>query len=65
MPIYEYKCNKEKGGCGYTFEEIQAFKEPIKKKCPECGGNFLEKIFGKPTFIFKGTGFYATDYKDK
>jgi putative FmdB family regulatory protein len=64
MPIYEYECDIEQGGCGYKFEEIQGIQEEAKKKCPKCNELKLKKLFGKPGLVFKGTGFYKTDYKD-
>lgn len=63
MPIYEYECVEKDGGCGYIFEEIQTFNDETKKECPKCGKLKLKKLMGKPSFIFKGTGFYTTDYK--
>lgn len=65
MPIYEYECDLEKGGCGFRFEELQAINEEPKKVCPKCKNLSLNKLFGTPGIIFKGTGFYKTDYKDK
>lgn len=65
MPIYEYECDLEKGGCGSRFEELQSINEETKKICPKCNNPSLKKLFGTPGLIFKGTGFYKTDYKDK
>jgi putative FmdB family regulatory protein len=65
MPLNQYKCNKEKGGCGHTFEELQQFKDKNKKKCPECGKLKLVKLFGTPSFRLIGSGFYANDYKQQ
>ena len=60
MPIYEYICDN----CGHTFEELQTMKEAPLVKCPNCGKNTLKKLIGSGSgFIFKGSGFYATDYK--
>ena len=61
MPIYEYRCKK----CGYKFEELVLPGEEEPKVCPKCGGE-LERLFGTGVgFIFKGSGFYITDYKRK
>ena len=61
MPIYEYHCKL----CGHAFDEIQQFSDLPLKKCPECGKNKLEKMISIPHFHLKGTGWYATDFKDK
>ncbi len=62
MPTYEYVCKD----CGYEFEEFQSIKaEPIKV-CPKCGGhNVMRKISAGGGLVFKGSGFYITDYKNK
>ena len=60
MPTYDYKCN----ACGYTFDELQSFSEPPLTKCPKCKKNKLERLFGGGgAIIFKGGGFYETDYR--
>lgn len=63
MPTYEYRCETDNGGCGHTFDVIQSFTDKPKKRCPKCKKHKLVKQFGCGNFIFKGTGFYATDYK--
>ena len=65
MPIYEYECNLEDGGCGFKFEEIQGINDQALEICPNCKNKKLKKLFGLPGLVFKGTGFYKTDYKDK
>ncbi len=61
MPNYDYKCM----GCGKVFEFFQNINaEPIKE-CPECNGELKKLIGAGSTPIFKGTGFYQTDYKSK
>ncbi len=61
MPTYEYKCD----GCGHTFEKVQSIKADSLKKCPECGKQKLRRLIGVGGgFIFKGSGFYITDYRD-
>jgi putative FmdB family regulatory protein len=61
MPTYEYECEK----CGITFERFQSITaEPIKK-CPKCGGPVRRLIGAGAGVIFKGSGFYATDYRSE
>ncbi len=60
MPLYEYVCED----CGYRFEVIQRFSDKPLEVCPKCGGK-LRKVFSPPAIHFKGTGWYATDYKKK
>jgi putative FmdB family regulatory protein len=59
MPTYEYECVK----CHYTFEEFQQISEAPLEKCPKCGGRLRRLITGGAGVIFKGSGFYVTDYK--
>ena len=61
MPTYEYECKK----CGYKFEEFQSIKAPALKKCQKCKGKVQRLISGGAGLIFKGSGFYQTDYKNK
>lgn len=59
MPTYEYKCKD----CGYKFEQFQSMTEKPLQKCPECSGK-VERLIGiGGGFIFKGSGFYITDYR--
>lgn len=61
MPTYEYACTK----CGHRFEEFQSIQaEPIRE-CPQCSGAVERLINGGVGLIFKGSGFYLTDYKNK
>jgi putative FmdB family regulatory protein len=62
MPTYEYKCD----ACGAQFERFQSITaEPIKR-CPECGRAKVRRLIGTGAgLIFKGSGFYITDYRDK
>ncbi len=57
MPIYEYECED----CGARLEIIQKASEPLKKKCPKCGGKLKKKI-SAAAIQFKGAGWYITDY---
>ena len=60
MPTYDYKCN----ACSHTFEQFQSMKDKPLKKCPKCGKNALERLIGLgAAVIFKGSGFYQTDYR--
>ena len=60
MPTYEYECRS----CHHTFESFQSIKEEALKKCPKCGKSSLRRLFGGGLgIIFKGSGFYTTDYK--
>ncbi len=59
MPTYEYECKK----CGHTFEEFQSITEPPIRRCPKCKGKVRRLIGTGAGIIFKGEGFYATDYR--
>jgi len=62
MPTYDYRCN----ACDVEFELFQSMKDKPKKKCPECGKNALERLIGTGAgIIFKGGGFYETDYRSE
>jgi putative FmdB family regulatory protein len=62
MPFYEYQCSN----CGHTLEELQKMSDPPLTKCPSCGKETLKKLIGTGGgLIFKGSGFYLTDYKNK
>jgi putative FmdB family regulatory protein len=62
MPTYDYNCD----GCGHEFEEWQSFKDDPLTKCPLCKKNKLRRLFGGgAAIIFKGSGFYETDYRRK
>ena len=57
MPTYEYQCAN-----GHTFELFQRMSDKPKAKCPECGAAAGRRISGGAGLIFKGSGFYITDY---
>lgn len=59
MPTYEYRCRK----CGHQFEQLQSITDEPLKTCPECDGEVERLIGGGAGLIFKGSGFYITDYR--
>jgi putative FmdB family regulatory protein len=59
MPHYDYECEK----CGYRFEAFQGITDKPLSRCPECEGSLKRLIGPGAGLIFKGNGFYATDYK--
>ena len=59
MPTYEYKCPK----CAERFERVQRITAPPTAKCPNCGARAERLISGGHGLVFKGSGFYETDYK--
>lgn len=62
MPTYEYKCE----GCGTFFERFQMIVAKPLRKCPTCGQLKLKRLIGSGSgIIFKGSGFYQTDYRSK
>jgi putative FmdB family regulatory protein len=62
MPTYDYECE----ACGHKFEKFQSMSAPHLRKCPKCGKNKLVRLIGTGSgMIFKGSGFYITDYRDK
>jgi putative FmdB family regulatory protein len=62
MPTYDYLC----GGCGHKFEKFQSITRNPLRKCPECKELKLKRLIGSGAgVIFKGTGFYETDYRSK
>jgi putative FmdB family regulatory protein len=63
MPTYDYKCKNPK--CGYVQEELHKIKQKPRIKCARCGEK-CTKMMGKGAgVIFKGDGFYETDYRKK
>jgi putative FmdB family regulatory protein len=62
MPTYEYVCSK----CGHQFERFQSMRDEPLRKCPKCHRAALKRLIGGGAgLIFKGSGFYITDYKNK
>ncbi|MDY6911215.1 MAG: zinc ribbon domain-containing protein [Chloroflexota bacterium] len=60
MPIYEYQCTS----CGHNFEERQGFDADPVNTCPKCRSD-ARRLFKPAPIIFKGSGFYVTDYNGK
>ena len=60
MPTYDYRCD----ACDHRFEAFQSITEAALETCPECGEPKLRRLIGAGAgIIFKGSGFYETDYK--
>lgn len=60
MPTYDYICNE----CSHNFEAFQSMSAEPLKECPECGKESVKRLIGTGAgLMFKGTGFYETDYK--
>lgn len=60
MPFYEYRCE----ACGHELEAMQKMSDALLKDCPECGQPSLIKLISAAGFQLKGSGWYATDFKD-
>lgn len=61
MPTYEYECEE----CHHQFEKFQNITDEPVKVCPVCGGKVKRLISGGGGLLFKGTGFYITDYRSE
>ncbi len=62
MPTYDYECS----GCGHRWELFQSITAKPKRKCPECGRATAKRLIGTGGgIIFKGSGFYQTDYRSE
>ena len=59
MPTYLYRCRK----CSHDFEEFHGIRDNKPRKCPKCGARADRVPAGGAGLLFKGTGFYITDYK--
>ena len=59
LPIYEYQCQS----CGHEFEELQKFNDDPLVDCPVCQRTELRKLISQTSFVLKGGGWYATDFK--
>jgi len=61
MPTYEYECQK----CGHRFDEFQSITAKPLRTCPKCKGKVKRLLGAGAGIIFKGSGFYQTDYRSK
>jgi len=61
MPTYEYRCTK----CEHQFEVFHGIKDRTVRKCPRCGSRARKVPAGGAGLIFRGSGFYITDYRSK
>jgi len=62
MPTYDYVCE----ACGHKFEKFQSMTAPSIRKCPKCGKSKVKRLIGTGAgLIFKGSGFYITDYRSE
>lgn len=62
MPTYDYHCD----ACAHTFEEFQSMLDKPLKKCPKCKKPKLRRLLGTgAAILFKGSGFYQTDYRSE
>ncbi|MBR9976115.1 MAG: zinc ribbon domain-containing protein [Bacteroidetes bacterium] len=60
MPTYDYACKQ----CGHRFEAFQSMKDDALTTCPQCEAEALQRLIGAGAgLVFKGSGFYLTDYK--
>jgi putative FmdB family regulatory protein len=60
VPTYQYACTE----CGHAFDQFQSFSDDALTQCPECQGR-LRKVFNAVGVVFKGSGFYRNDSRDK
>jgi putative FmdB family regulatory protein len=62
MPTYEYRCD----ACGHAFEQFQSITADPIRKCPRCAKRKVKRLIGTGAgLLFKGSGFYITDYRDQ
>ena len=62
MPTYDYECPK----CGHAFERFQDMSDAPIKTCPKCKGRKVKRLIGTGAgILFKGSGFYTTDYRSE
>jgi putative FmdB family regulatory protein len=59
MPTYEYQCRS----CGHRFDAVQSIRASPRTRCPHCRKKVHRLISGGAGFLFKGSGFYTTDYR--
>ena len=61
MPIYDFQCSN----CGHKLELLRKISEPSTTTCPNCNQDTFSKMLSAPSFQLSGSGWYATDFKDK
>ena len=61
MPTYQYRCPS----CGHEFEQFQSITDNPVESCPKCGSTPQRLISGGAGLLFKGSGFYITDYRSE
>jgi len=61
MPTYDYRCTK----CGHVFELVHSIKDNTPRRCPKCRSKAVRVPSGGAGLLFKGSGFYITDYRSK
>jgi putative FmdB family regulatory protein len=61
MPTYEYRCRK----CGHQFEVFHGMRDDAPRRCPKCRGRAQRVPTGGAGLLFKGSGFYVTDYRSR
>ncbi len=61
MPIYDFEC----ASCGFKAELMRKMSEPSQTVCPQCTKETFAKLLSAPSFQLSGTGWYASDFKDK
>lgn len=61
MPIYDYKCTS----CGFKSELMRKISESSTSTCPNCNQETFAKMLSAPSFQLSGSGWYASDFKDK
>ncbi len=61
MPTYDYRCTK----CGHRFERFHSITDDSPKRCPKCRSKSVRVPSGGAGLLFRGSGFYVTDYRSK
>ncbi len=61
MPIYDFEC----ASCGFKAELMRKMTDPSQTVCPQCAKETFAKMLSAPSFQLNGTGWYASDFKDK
>lgn len=61
MPTYDYQCQ----GCNAVYELRESFSAPMEHVCEQCGKATAKRLLSAPTIVFKGTGWYVTDSRNK